>query len=112
MVPDTVFVYKQYRDDVCYGEERIDVFEDREDALFCLKEDFCRAFEIDPALGWEKIKAYMQDEYATDENDMIEPDYCSIAFDGDTAFWIVEEHPVKKVKKTTEKIIVERKKDD
>lgn len=77
-VPDKVFVYKQYRDDLAYGEELIQVYSDKKAATDQLKED---------------VKTYFGDKW----EDWMEcrDDYFSVDIpDEATLYWVVEECPV------------------
>ena len=83
----TVYVYKQYRDDLAYGEEAICVFLNRGDAERRLREDVEKHFRM----KWEDIPKGLPIE----SEDTFEPDYVSIAIIGTACeYWIVEEHDV------------------
>lgn len=87
-----VYVYKQYNDDYTYGEERIEVFESKDDAVAELKADV----EEHYALPFETIP---NNRHIFDaESDSFSEEYVSI-MDGDHClFWIIEEHEVRKRK--------------
>lgn len=83
----TVYVYKQFHDDYAYGEEIIELYEDKADAEAALKKDVEEGYGV----PWDDIP----DEIGLEEDDTLKPDYVSIG-DGDgCAFWIIEEKEIK-----------------
>lgn len=79
-----IYIFKTFCDEDAYGEEVIEAYAKKEDALKRLKEAVERAYD----LAWEEIP----NEIGLDANDTFEEDYVSIYNgDGATSFWIVEE---------------------
>ena len=79
-----VFVYKVYCDEYAYGEEQIEVYRNREDAIAKLKSDV----EKEYGMKFEEIPSSI----GLSEDDTFEEDYVSIQNgDGGAFFWIVEE---------------------
>lgn len=84
---DKVFVYKQYRDDLAYGEEEIVVFTSKDAAIKRLKTDVGRFY----GMKWENIP----DSLPIEKEDTFIEDYVSIVIpDVATKYWIIEEHKV------------------
>ncbi len=81
-----VYVYKEFCDGEAYGEEIIEVYESREDALKKLRErveEYCECpFEDIPT------------KFDLDDGDEIREDYVSMYVGKGVAFWIVEEKTV------------------
>lgn len=78
-----MWLYKEYCDENAYGEEIVELYEKREDAIARLKE---RIADYD--VPFEQIPK----ELGLTEDDTFQEDYVSIRNnDGSTSFWIVEE---------------------
>lgn len=102
-----VYVYKEFCTDEAYGEEILEVYESKEDALKRLRErveDYCKCpFENIPT------------RFDLGDNDILKEDYVSIEVCKGVAFWIVEEkivtpatlssHPIPKI--SSEKIVIQ-----
>lgn len=84
--PEKIYVYKEYCDDNAYGEEIIELYQNRAKAEKRLKDRIEETY----GLSWDDIP----DEYDFDENDTFKPDYVSICHGDCTSFWIVEEKEV------------------
>lgn len=82
----TVYVYKQYNDDYAYGEEKITVYANQDEAEEALKED------VENACGasWDDIPDHLN----LDSFDTFEIDYVSINNGDSTSFWIIEEKEI------------------
>ena len=81
--PAKVFVYKQYRDDLAYGEELIQVYSNKKAATDQLKEDVKTYFGD----RWEEISESVWMEGRDDYVSVDIPDEA-------TLYWVVEECPV------------------
>ena len=82
--PDTIFVYKEYNDEDAYGEELIELYEDRKDALDRLRKGVEQAYRT----PWGKIPS----EFGLGDNDTFTEDYVAIGHPGGpTSYFIVEE---------------------
>lgn len=81
-----VYVYKEFLDSEAYGEEIIEVYESREDALKKLRErveEYCEcSFKDIPT------------KFDLDDGDEVKEDYVSMYVGNGVAFWIVEEKTV------------------
>ena len=78
-----IYIFKSYNDGNYYGEEVIEAFGKKEDALKHLKE----AVESSYDLSWDEIPQKLE----LDGEDIFDTDYVAINHeDGSTSFWIVE----------------------
>ena len=80
-----IFVYKEYNDDLAYGEELIKVFASKKTAEAELKARVEKCF----GAPWNEVKN------RAGQIDTVTADYVSVVSDdGDVSFFIVEEHDV------------------
>lgn len=79
-----VYVYKQYCDNYAYGEESIQIYQDKSDAEADLKKDVENAFDM----AWNDIPAII------DVDDTFCKDYVSILNGDSCQFWIIEEKEI------------------
>ena len=77
-----LYVYKEYCDEDAYGEEIIELYEDREDAIRHLREQVEAFFDCD----FEDV-SYM-------DEDTVQPDYVSISNGDCCHFFMVKDHAV------------------
>ena len=79
-----IYVYKEYNDEDAYGEELIELYEDRKDALDRLRKGVEQAYRM----PWWKIPSKL----GLGNNDTFTEDYVAIGYpDGPTSYYIVEE---------------------
>lgn len=83
-LPEIIYVYHEYADDLAYGEQLIRVFRDHCAGQAFLKERVEKAFSSD----WETISAN------AGSDDTVEPDYVSVKSGEDCQFFILEEQPI------------------
>lgn len=85
----TVYVYKEYDDELAYGEELIRVFARKEDAEAYLQKRFCSQMSVD------SIEEYA-DSFGEfmDNMDTISKDCISLSTEFGTVFWGIQEHEV------------------
>ena len=83
-----IYLYKSYCDEYAYGEEIVEAYANKEDALKRLKKDVEENFGV----SWNDIPS----EIGLREGDTFETSYVSIYLGGGvTSFWSVEELEVK-----------------
>ena len=89
-----VYVYKEFNDSYAYGEELIEVYAKREDAIAKLKkqveEHFDNEYTFDQLLANDDTGKYIWDP----NDDQMSDNYVSLNESGDGIFFIVEEHTV------------------
>ena len=82
-----IYVYKEHCDENPYGEEIVELYEEKSDAVNRLKERVSAAYGV----PFESVP----ETIGLDENDTFREDYVSINNgDGATSFWVVEEKSV------------------
>ncbi|AOZ97898.1 hypothetical protein [Butyrivibrio hungatei] len=81
-----VYIYKQFCDGNAYGEEIIDVYANKDDAMKALKEDVESNYDA----KWEDIPEKVE----LGEDDTFEKDYVSISNGDNTSFWFIEEKEI------------------
>ena len=89
-----VYVYKEFNDSYAYGEELIEIYVKREDAVARLKkqveEHFDNEYTFDQLLANDDTGEYIWDP----NDDQVSDDYVSLNEGGNGIFFIVEEHIV------------------
>lgn len=94
-LPQKVFVYKQYNDEYAYGEEVIQVFPNKADAMAELRKDV----EAYYGVPWKYVPFKVSKDWDEDAVSSFEPDYVVIGPRGDgTLHWIIEEKEAIKAK--------------
>lgn len=83
-----MYIYKVYNDEYAYGEESIQLFASKKDAINELKKDVSEYYEM----PFEDIEK--NEKIFDKESDIFSEDYVSISEDDHCLFWIVEEHYV------------------
>ncbi len=83
-----VYVYKIYNDEYAYGEEDIQVFADKKDAIEELKKDVseCYKMPFEDVVNDETIFNKEEDSFSEEYVSIMQGDHC--------LFWIIEEHEV------------------
>ena len=95
-VPQKMFVYKQYNDEYAYGEEDIQVFPDKDDAIAELRKDV----EAHYGVPWKYVPFKVSKILGEEAIDSFEPDYVVIGLPGEAALhWIIEEKETKITKR-------------
>lgn len=91
-----VYAYKQFNDGYAYGEEIIELYDNKEAAVLELKKDVCKHFKTD---SFDKLKT--REEFGSGEDSTLKEDYVSYENAEGYCFWIVEEHELELTKAST-----------
>ena len=84
------FVYKYYNDGFAYGDEYIEIFADKADAIATLREHVKEDYGTFGTMG--EMKNDPEFKY-----DVLDDDYVRITNDGgDTNYYVIEEHDIRR----------------